>query len=273
MYLVDFVYDDVRLSEIGYMVASFITSNSESSSAGSKLEFETITNHGSHLNEIVNATYNEMLSFTFDIMKYSCQDINNNYISDNELTYLMRWLNRTEYCKFKPIYDDYSFYQTYFMGSFTEISTINVEGKVIGLTVTFTSNSPYGFSDFSNNIYTVNDSNGSFIVYDESDELGYKYVDNLEITINSNGNFVLSNNKYSKNTIINNCVEGEVINLDCIHKIITSSEEHKNLYNDFNYIYPRLYNSMYTRENIFTSSLPCVINMKYKPIKKVGVII
>ena len=75
MYLTDFVYDGVKLSSLGYLVGSAVTSNNQSASAGSKLELQTVTNHGTHLTGIVNATYSENITATFDIIKFTCNEI------------------------------------------------------------------------------------------------------------------------------------------------------------------------------------------------------
>ena len=185
---------------------------------------------------------------------------------------LMRWLNRKEWCKFKPIYDDLSFPNVYFMGTFTEISTINKGGVVCGLALTFTTNAPFGFMEFEDNTFTVSSVNGTFTIYDESDELGNKYPDKVTIRMNNGGDFSLTNSLNERTTTIKNCVANEVITLDCINKIITSSVSHERLYNDFNYVYPMLTNTDTDSKNVFTATLPCVVTFEYKPIRKVGII-
>ena len=272
MYLTDFVYDGVKLSSLGYLVGSAVTSNNQSASAGSKLELQTVTNHGSHLTGIVNATYSENITATFDIIKFTCNDNTSVNMEDNEIASMVRWLNRKEWHRFQPIYNDLAFPNVFYNGTFTDISEIMMGGNVVGLTLTFTSNAPYGFLDFEDNDFTVSSVGGSFIVYDESDELGNHYPEKFIITTTAGGNLSLTNSLNAKTTI-NNCVANEKITLDCINKIITSDKEHPHLYNDFNYVYPMLTNTINDSKNIFTSTLPCSIQIEYKPIRKVGIIV
>ena len=273
MYLTDFLYDGVKLSSLGYLVGSAVTSNNESASAGSRLELQTVVNHGNHLTGIVNATYNEPITVTFDIIKYQCSDAVSPEMEDNEIASLVRWLNRKEWCKFKPLYNDLSFSNVYFMGTFNEISTIIKGGVVVGLTLTLTTNAPWGFMEYDDNTFTISQANGSFIIYDLSDELGNKYPEKIIITTTAGGDLSFTNNLNERTTTIKNCVSDETITLDCINKIITSNQNHTYLYNDFNYVYPMLTNTMDDSKNIFTSTLPCTVTIEYKPIRKVGILV
>ena len=275
MYLTDFVFDNVKLSMLGYIVGSAVTSNNDSSSAGSKLELNTIMNRGNHINQIISASYNEPITATFDIIKHACNNNAYETVEDTEISYMMTWLNRTEYCTFYPIYDDLSLPNIFFKGTFTEINTIQIGGNVIGFTLTFTASTPYGFADYEDNEFEFMSGNKQFIFYDQSDEYGYHYPDKIIITNKNNDNgtvYVLF--REGKNiAIINNCVYGEIITLDCIHKIITSSENHPTLYKDFTYSFPRFFKSTSSSSNTLYSMYPAHIKIIYKPIKKVGIIV
>lgn len=223
MYLTDFLYDGVKLSSLGYLVGSAVTSNNQSASAGSKLELQTVTNHGSHLTGIVNATYSENITATFDIIKFTCNDNTSVNMEDNEIASMVRWLNRKEWHKFQPIYNDLAFPNVFYNGTFTDISEIMMGGNVVGLTLTFTSNAPYGFLDFDYYNNTINISPSDYgIFYDESDEIGDHYPERVTIITLASGDLKLTNKLNNKTTVIKNCTTNEVINLDCINKIITS---------------------------------------------------
>ena len=74
-------------------------------------------------------------------------------------------------------------------------------------------------------------------------------------------------------TQVKNCSSGEILTFDCIHKIITSSgHPTQRLYNDFNYVFPRLMNTFDNSLNVFYVSRKCEITINYNPIRKVGVI-
>ena len=293
MYLVDFVYDGLKLSDFGCMVGSAVTDNSDTSEMGSVVKLETVINHGTYKSEIVNADYPDVITATFDIFKKPCGGGFGDYFDDKEVTWFMRWLNRKEYKKFIPIYDNpKDFYRLFFMGTFTECRAITIQGHVYGFTLTFTSNSPFSYLDYKPNTFNVINSGetfeiissvtkqveeltgGSFIIYDESEELGAVYPNKFTITVLSAGNLVIKNTMDSDDryTEIKNCVENETITFDCIHKVITSDKTHAKLYNDFNYVFPRIRNEFNERMNKFYITLDSTVVLDYNPVRKVGVI-
>ena len=297
MYLVDFIYDGYKLSDFGCMVGAYTSSNSDSIEMGSVIELETAVNNGSYISEIVNAKYPNPYTVTFDIIKKPCGIVTGDRFKDNEVSWFMRWLNRKEYHKFVPIYDNSrDYYKLYLMGTFTECKAINIQGQVFGFSLTFTSNSPFSYLDYDpmtfnvtskthpiklvdpyTNLYRDSIQMGYFEVYDESEEVGSIYPTSFVIKIkedSENDPLIIYNNKDKSNrfTEIRKCINNEIITLDCIHKVIDTNMPHKTLYNDFNYVFPRLYNDFNTQKNIIYVSKLCEITIEYKPIRKVGVI-
>lgn len=279
MYLTDFLYDGVKLSSLGYLVGSAVTSNNESASAGSKLDLQTVMNRGNNINQIITAQYNETITATFDIVKISCNSEDKGIVEDKEISYIMRWLNRTTNYKFQPIYNDSTFPDVYFMGTFTEINTIQKGGNVIGFTITFVANTPYGYADYKDQIFELyipsESATTSQIYYDESDEHGIHYPELFVVELYNPGDFELTNGLSNKTTIVENCLSGEILTFDCIHRIITSSQasSHPTLFKDFNYIFPSLCNTYESKENIITVNISCKITLTYKPIRKVGIVV
>ena len=293
MYLVDFVYDGLKLSDFGCMVGSAVTSNNDSVEMGSVVKLETAINHGSYISEIVNADYPDVYSVTFDIFKKPCGGGYKDVFEDKEVTWFMRWLNRKDYKKFVPIYDNpKDFYRVFFMGSFTECKAINIHGQVYGFAVTFTSNSPFAYLDYKPNTFNVINTGeqfviinsatklqetltgGTFSLYDESEELGAVYPKSFVIKLSAAGDLILKNSmdKAERYTEVRNCVADETLTFDCIHKVITSDKEHVKLYNDFNYVFPRLMNEFYDGMNKFSMTINGEVTVDYNPIRKVGVI-
>ena len=293
MYLVDFIYDGLKLSDFGCMVGSAVTANSDSVNMGSVIKLDTVINHGSYRSEIVNADYPEMYTTTFDIFKTPCGNGYDDVFTDKEVTWFMRWLNRKEYKKFTPIYDKANdYYKIFFMGSFTECKAISIQGQIYGFTLTFISNSPFAYLDYTPNSFDVTvDSDtfnivnpytkqsetitgGSFVIYDESEELGSVYPNSFVIKVLQAGRLVIWNefDKTTRYTEVTNCVANETITFDCIYKVITSDKTHSTLYNDFNYVFPRLNNEFYEGENIIHVSLNSQVTIDYNPIRKVGIL-
>lgn len=276
MYLKDFIFNGIKLSDVGFFVGSAVTENSESINAGSKLVLNTIRNNSLYTSEIINVDYDSTIETTFDIIKNPCKPSFQLNMSDDELSFIFQWLNAKKYCKFVPIYNDDEFYNTYYMGTFTEIKPISKTTGIIGLTVTFTTNAPYGFKEIDKRNFHISDNESFAKIHNDSDENGIIYPDIFQFSCLEDGalniyNLVENPNHINteRHTHVANCTSGEVITFDCIHKIITSSNnEHTTICNDFNYMFPRLYNG----DNKFMSSIACDIYVDYKPIRKVGVI-
>lgn len=270
MYLIDLTYANNRLSDYGCIVASVVTSNNTSVSMGSNLTLDTLRHYQTFEESILRAKYEESISVTFDIVKDPCQE--DLSFSDKEISFFMRWLNRKEHDKFYPIYNDDSYPGVYFKGIFN-VTAIHLGGKVIGFTLTFNSNSPFGYTDKEDLLHVTD----KFTVYNDSDEIGYLYPALFEITCNENGTLTIQNDIDATNVVtINNCVAGEIITFDCINKIIQSSATHTRLYNDFNYNYPRLVSeddsSIINTPNVFTVSIPCTVRIVYSSIRKAGIV-
>ena len=298
MYLVDFIFDGLRLSNFGCMVGSAVTGNSDSLEMGSVIELETAINRGSYISEIYDANYPNVYTTTFDIFKKPCGGGFGDVFEDKEISWFMRWLNRKEYKKFIPIFDTpKDFYMNYFMGTFTDCKAINIQGQVYGFTLTFTSNSPFAYLDYKPitfdilnkgesfkivNPYTKEQSTltgGTFTIYDESEELGAVYPKSFVVKMTETFSeptktLIIKNDRDKSNryTEVKGCIVGEEITFDCIHKIIhTSVNAHlKTLYNDFNYVYPRLTNDFYERSNKFHVTINGTVTIDYNPIRKVG---
>lgn len=105
------------------------------------------------------------------------------------------------------------------------------------------------------------------IVNDSSHEEGYIYP-YTEISIYKDGNLNIYNAIENRNTIIKNCVAGEIITMD--YPVIRSSISSHNIQNDFNWNFFRVANTYGNSRNDLTISIPCTIKIKYSPIVKVG---
>ena len=294
MYLVDFIYDGLKLSNYGCMVGNVVNSGDTALNMGSVINLETVINHGTYTTEIVNADYPDVYTVTFDIFKKRCGSGEKEYFEDKEIVWFMKWLNRKEYHKFVPIYDDGSeFYNIFFMGVFTECKAISIGGRVYGFSLNLTTNSPFAYLDYKPYSFTISSTTtprkiiingtettvncGSFPFYNISEEIGAIYPENFTVRLLQAGNLIINNDMdgQSRYTEVRNCFSGETITFDCKHKVITSNDEtaHNKFYNDFNYVFPRLMSTFKKSLNTFYLSLRSEVTIDYKPIRKVGVFV
>lgn len=283
MLLKDFEYAGHRLSEFGCIVC-YLTSNSSISeiAIGCDVTFNTVKNNHSSISQIVSTQYDTVYTTPFQIMKYKCNDkkesgdLNSCALTDIEVRRLIKWLNRRSYEKFMAVYEDGSYSDVRYYGSFN-VKEIRLGNQVIGLSLVFTANAPYGFGEEIEFDYELSGVDDEIYIESDSDEIGYIYPKVL-IEVKESGDLRLHNQLDNRTTVIKNCVVGEIITLDGELKLIESSMDHQGLFNDFNYEYPRISNECndeYEDENvvnIYTVSLPCNINIKYSPIRKTGVV-
>ena len=284
MILADFEYNGELLSEHGCIPGSINTGYDSDISLGSNLTLNTIKNNDVEM--VISTDYAQSIKVTFDIIKTPCGYNNLDEFTEFDVERLMVWLNRKGFYKFKPLYDftqsqvrrtDYL--DTIFFGTFTDIQAARIGGKIVGYTLTLTTNSPYGYSDNDPITKEIIENDNEIHIYNSSQELGYLYPNKVTIKCNSGGIIKLVNETDSEERIteVKNCISGEIITFDCKNKIITSSVEHETLYNDFNYNFPRLIREYIETDNVIsldTSSMSsATVTYEYYPIRKVGVFV
>lgn len=268
MYATDFKYDNVYLSDYGFVICQFEDSGGlKDIEAGSPLTFKTVSRNKGNHHSLVDTSYDSALETTFDICKDPCDSSNSDiFITDEEFITLSRWLLRSEFCLLEFIGDipDIHDYKRYYIGGFN-ITKLTVDDKLAGLRLVFTANKPYAYSDTVTENITINSANGSATLTDNSFLTGVT-TPNLQVTLRSAGNFTLTNSTTGSITKVNNCSNNEVLTFDGENLIITSSSSGHDIANDFNYDFFKMQNTMSSRSNTITSSLPCSIVVTYKPI-------
>lgn len=275
MYITDFEYADKRLSDFGYIVCHI---NSDAGmrdvDIGCDITFNTIKNTHSSKSYITSSSYENVYTMSsFEIMKNPCGKENDEmYLTDKEISQMMMWLNKHEYRKFKLISSANPNMDICYYGSFNVKQKMSGD-NIIGLSLTFTSNAPYGFSDEVSLDFDIVDNNEDFYIYGEGDEIGHVYP-KMIIACVQDGDIVITNNTTGNILSIKNCKQDEIIYIDGELKIITTTfvNEHTTLYSDFNYEFLdiNITDDDYSI-NEYTSSTPCQIAIKYSPIRKVGV--
>lgn len=263
----DFRYDGRLLSDFGLMVCGFSNSGGiDTVSNGSEIKFNKVsTMHGKqHL--LASSEYEDCLQAEIDI----CVKLCDNYdmvISLDKQREIMRWLNRRTFHKFE-LTDDIEYNNIYFMGSFN-VEVVKFKQDVIGFHLTFESDKPFGYQERVKKVFNVQDTTKVYTMIDESDEIGYLYLD-AKIKCLSAGNLIITNQFNGDVTQVKNCAVNEIITLK--HPIITSSlNSHNKLPSDFNYNFVRIGNTYDKNNNEYLFSLPCYAEFEYSPIAKVSI--
>lgn len=265
MNVTDFEYNGERLSDYGFMLCSFDSGGLETVSSGADITFNQIKPSGSNYFYDTSSTYEESYaSQPFQICKNPCVN-EDTFLSPIEVSALQRWLCRKEYHKFKILKNGYE--HIFWNGKFTS-KQINLGNNIIGLELTLHTNAPFAFTD-EVKIEADCSNNFSFDIYDSSDEEGYIYP-NLIITLLEDGNFTLTNDFCNETMHIANCSKNETIKLYGKEQIIITDSVHTSLSSDFDYNFPKIYNTYENNKNTFTCNKKCKITIFYSPIIKVG---
>lgn len=271
--LIDFYYCGHLLSEYNGIIGEI--GGGEAVGAveiGSVLNLNPVELKTLKKRKSVAATYDSCVEKQFSFFKNLCKGSDGIY-SREEVTEIIRWLNQPNYEKFTPIYSDVTWPIVHYYASFN-VQPITYMGNIIGFQLNMTTNAPFGYYD-----EVSLSGNSTLIVDDISDEQGFIYPE-CSITASMDGHMVLQNDQKEEDvTIIANCKAGEKITLNGEFGTITSSMSHPNLYNDFNYIFPKIWNRMDTKfgvnisRNIFSINLDeSLIEIKYSPISKFGLV-
>lgn len=266
MFALDFEYDGRYLSDYGFIICDFNgTSGAEEITAGSRITFNKVQTHSGLKYNLTSINYGECLTTTFDI----CKDpelFDDLLITDPELRDLMRWLNRKQFLEFSVRYDDFEKDTCTYNASFN-INKICVAEKLYGLRLTLETDSPFGHAKKETLEWHSTPSIEEEIE-NKSDELGDLFPI-LTITCRESGDFSISNSANNHSMEITDCVENEVLSIDCENQILISSEQ-RNLLENFNFDFFRLSNTLEDNKNRITTSLECDIKLEYYPIYKGG---
>lgn len=265
----DFNYRDKNLSDYDCMICSFDKSSGTVISIGANLNFTMFKQRSNNKFMIANANYNEPLSATFQICKNPCLISADKIFTLDDVREITDWLQTERYFKFQPYNEEYD--DIIYNGTFTTISLVQHGTNIIGLEVTFVSETPWAHGQ-SKTIQCSLDSQNEYIFYLDSDKYGSLYPASMEITVKEDGDLNIFNRLETNHiTKIKNCSANEVINIDFNSFTITSNHADHDIANDFNYIYLHLNKTYESAKNVLTANMQCLVKIKYFPIRKVGV--
>lgn len=275
MLATDFIYDDIKLSDKGYIICDFDDeSGVEIVDVGSTITFNKIKQDSGRIYTLASATYDECVTATFDICKNDClYGRNEMEISTQQFRELMQWLNRREFLPFRIVDDKQTV--CWYNASFN-VDKIVVGGKIYGARLTMETDRPFGYDDkvtLKNKPLTT--AKPTVTIINTSNEIGYLYPI-VTIKCLDSGNLTITNDLENCTTIINKCSNAETITLNGETQTIETDNENghtkKKIHNDFNWEFPRLGTKMeqgqVIRDNNITVNLPCEITIEFRPIVK-----
>lgn len=264
----DMMYDGQLLSDFGFVIGSIDSSDgSFTMSDESTIVFDTVSTHSGKNFMLTNTKYETALTATFTIVKNPCKN-DDLEITDLEYRRIMRWLNREQFleCGFAfPNQSETAYYNASF-----NVEKNRVGGRLVGLDLTMITDSPHAHRATVSKTFTISSSSTVNEIEDVSDVIGYTYPD-MKITIKSAGDLTIANQTTGYNTIIKGCTANEVITIKGKEMIISSSNSSHDIPSNFNFEFFALQNTYSATKTKFTCSLPCTIEISYKPSIKSGV--
>lgn len=270
----DFEYDGKRLSDFNSVLSSDSGNGVQTVNAGNTIDFQTVELPFLKKVKTTKNKYGEMLTATLSIVKNPCDS---RYVyTQNEANGIYRWLNRMEFASFTPIYEDENWSQVFYHASFN-VSTKRIGNDIVGFDLEMITDAPFAYYKEMVFSKTAVTSSNTLAFNDSSDEAGYQYPV-VTIKCNAAGTLTLSNAADPDNdVVVKNCLKNEVITFSGDTKSISSSVAHTTLYDDFNYKYPRVVNSVEknskdVRRNEYSTSISADVTITYSPICKVSVL-
>ena len=255
----NFIYDGVSSDDMGVMICSF-DGGDEISTAGSKVEISTAKSPNSYKWLKTNAVYNEQLTFSFSFCKDICNlDGNEMSISSEEQAEIIRWLVRKE--NHYLLFEEDGFENIYYNCTIS-LEKKQVGGSTIGFTATVLCDAPFGYSEERTAI--VNSEINK--IFDTSQEIGY-LIPNTVATVINDGTIEIYNDNTNETTKVLNCKSGEEINFTDMMRISSNYPTHKTLYDDFNWVFPKIQNSFTDNVNTFTLT-NCTLRLSWREIRK-----
>lgn len=263
--ITDFEYDSLSLKEMGYVICSFEDKGDGVEANPAKLNFNMVKTNFGMSNFLTDTTYEEPLSSTFQICKNTCL-YDSLVVTEEDIREINRWLSRKKMQKIKLVSTENNDYYT--NASFN-VSCIYYEDICYGFQIEIQTDKPYLLGEKIVNSFEITSSNNSYEIIDESDEVGC--VDALvEVKINKSGNLTITNSYNDKSTVIKNCISGETITINNPTISTTNNSSHEKITNDFNWVFVKIGNEYWDKENKLTFSLPCSVKISYFPIIKLN---
>ena len=255
----DFIFNGQRLSDFGFIIASF---GEDGDVTPGGISYTTTNTPNSDRKLFSSIKVDSTVVFNFSIAKLDCTR-QPEPIDRYEESAISKWLERED--GFHQLHFCQDGYENIYYNAYITSTPVIIAGRTYGYKLTATTDNKYAY-DFETEYELDTEANieCSFIV--SSDKTGYIYPQ-MEITPYESGNLSLEikedvNQSFS---VFRNVVAGETIKLDCELGIAENIGDTDN----FNWIFPRFLQGYDDTFNTIITTLPCHIKINYVPRRKV----
>jgi hypothetical protein len=213
--------------------------------------------------------YSESFSPKFTFMKKGFGNF-----TMEEVRQVLKWLTGTDTTALLDVYyDDSNVVSWSAIGGWTEISTYKLaNNRTVGIVATFEAVTPYAMSGLYSTEPKTITSTGTIIIDIDTDDSKPVYprvtiqANSANIKfINTHTDFLDVSKSYNSLELSNNTL-GEKIMVDGANKLITSTNTTRRFGDDFNWIWPELYDG----KNEIAIEGDCIVTLEWREIRKIG---
>ena len=256
----DFIFNGKSNRDFGAICCYFDKGAENNFAVTGKTELNYESTYNGSINKIISNNYSEPLKFSIGLIHEQ-----NLTFTPKENEEIVKWLcNPIDYKHFKvddELYDDINYFV-----KFTEPQHYYYNG-FNGLMFNAVCQHPYGLSNeiikkFSTSEFTINNRS------DETEQ--YLYPELIEIKVKSPLSTLTITNTSDiahNECVFNNLKNGEVITMNCLERIISSTDTSENIITKFNKNWIRMVHG----KNVFTINGNVDIKFTYREVRKVGI--
>ena len=266
MFADDFLFNGQKASDYGMMIAS--DSGGEAVVSGGEVEITSVRPPDKDIFDFYTGRFESPIQFTFSILKFSCDNPDDVYLTQEEESRIAKWLigqSKTKGYGWLQ-FDQDGYRDVCYKVAFTSMQPIQVIGRTVGFELTAVSNCGYGFSNEMNVIFQLDSSHPKELhVHSDINTYIYPHVTFTNLP-------VLTNVKFHSNTegvdinrteFNTTAIQGTPVVMDCENDIIDGIQTP----NDFNWYFPRIADGL----NTFTTdnTTPFTVELKYREPRRI----
>lgn len=242
--------------------------SSEDTFSGGDIETNTYSPKNSNEWKITSSKYSSPISFSISFCK-----CNGEFFDFTEMKKISRWLIHEEEYKLLQFYTttgNKSEDICYECKATKNIDWKMVGEKCVGGTVNFISKHPFARTPDIVQTFYVSGNNSYDFACNSDTKFVYPFEITIKITSNCDVRFtIVSSIHGAEATVIRNCKTNEIIKIDCINKVITTTDSSHDIANDFNYIFQKIGCGKENDLNAFKGTGNFEMTMKYYEARKV----
>lgn len=261
----DWMLGDFQASDYGLLVTSFSSSNSSDDETGISLSIQEEFIGHNPVPVYIGQEYSDKLKPQVTLVKNPSVFRNDVYFTGNDCRAILRKVIGYNGYQWMRLINDNADENLWYKAKVVNVSYQRMGSRVAGIILEMECDSCFAWSEE----YVVNINamaNQPFRIYNNTDDL-YNYVLPITtVTPTSSGEISIINNTENWETKISNVSATEVLTMDSKNELLSSSQAHSSLLNDFNLHYIRLVPG----RNEFVINQDAAVQFKYRVPRKAG---